>query len=188
MKFQFMIKSLLITIMSNIKVLFTKRIIKSKVKSLGKKIAKDFKGEHVVLVCVLNGAYLFASDLSRVLWEAGHENFEMEFVRISSYGKSKKSSGKPKMTKDVETDLKGKSIVIVEDIVETGYTLNFLVSHLKKSKPKTVRICALLSKPLRKVKIEPDYLGFEVKPSDWVEGYGLDTGNLGRARSDIIVR
>lgn len=172
----------------NFKVLLTSRKIQSRIKNLAEQIAEDYKNEEIVLVCVLNGAYMFASDFSKELWNAGHENFEVEFVRITSYGKSKKSSGNPIMTKDVETDVAGKHIIIIEDIIETGHTLEFLAKHLKKNKSASVKICTLLSKPLRKVPIEPDYLGFEVKPEDWVEGYGLDTGFMGRGRQDIIVR
>lgn len=174
--------------MGDIKILFSKEEVEKRVVALGKKIAKDYKNQDIVFVCVLNGAYMFASDLSKAVWNAGHQNFEMEFVRISSYGKGMKSTGKPVLTKDVETKISGRNIIVIEDIVETGHTLKFLVDHLKKQKVKKVAICSLLSKPLRKVKIEPDYLGFSVKPSDWVEGYGLDTGFLGRGRQDIIAR
>lgn len=174
--------------MENSKVILSSKKIQARVASLGKEIAHDYKGKDFVLVCVLNGAYMFASDLSKAIWKSGHTNFEIEFVRISSYGKGRKSNKKPVMTKDVETELMGKDVVIVEDIIETGHTLNFLVDHLKKKKAKSIKICSLLSKPLREVPIEPDYLGFTVRPKDWVEGYGLDTASHGRGRDNIIVR
>nr|AIA18351.1 NUDIX domain protein [uncultured bacterium] len=174
--------------MPNEHTVFSKDKIQDRVNQLAEEIAKDFENKKILLVCVLNGAYMFASDLSKALWNAGNKEFEIDFVRISSYGVERKSSGQPRLTKDIEMDLEGKDVIIVEDIIETGYTLQFLVEHLKGFKPTSIKICALLSKPLRKVPLEADYLGFEVGANDWVEGYGLDTAGNGRGRDDIIKR
>lgn len=172
--------------MSDVKVLIRKEQIQERIKELSRIIAKDFADKHLVLVCVLNGAYIFASDFSKALWEAGHTDFEIDFVRISSYGVEKESSRAPKLTKDIETDIEGKHILIIEDIIETGHTLKFLVNHLLLQKPESIKVCAFLAKPLREANIEPDYLGFEVDPNDWVEGYGLDTASQGRGRGEIV--
>jgi len=174
--------------MTNLKILFKEEQIKRRVKELANEISKDYRSQKPILICVLNGSYIFFSDLTRALWNAKLEDFETDFVRILSYGGGKKSSGKPIMTKDLETNIEGKNVILVEDIIETGHTLKFLVDHLSESKPLSIKICSLLSKPLRKVAIEPNYLGFEVNGDDWVEGYGLDTAQLGRGRGDIIKR
>ncbi len=170
------------------KVLFTKDQIQEKVDALAAQIATDYSSKKLVAICVLNGGYIFFSDLSKALWNAGLADFEVDFVRISSYGASKISSEKPILTKDIETKIQGKDVLIVDDIIETGHTHNFLMEHLLIQKPSSIKICALLSKPLRKINIEPDYFGFEVDVNDWVEGYGMDTEALGRGRGDIIKR
>jgi hypoxanthine phosphoribosyltransferase len=170
------------------KILFTNDQIVGKVKELAGQIAEDYKDQHPILVCVLNGGFIFFSDLSKALWNAGLVNFEVDFVRISSYGDNKVSSGNPIMTKDVEINVQGRDVIIVDDIIETGNTPRFLIDHLSILGPSSIKLCTLLSKPLRKKDIEPDYLVFEVSPEDWVEGYGLDTASLGRGRDCIIKR
>lgn len=169
-------------------ILFTSNQIQEKINELAKTIANEYVDKKLAMVCVLNGGYMFFSDLSKALWSAGLEAFEVDFVRVSSYGGKRESSGKPIMTKDIETALEGKDVLIVDDIIETGHTVKFLKEKIEKRNPSSVKICTLLSKSLRKVEIEPDYVGFEVQPDDWVEGYGLDTASFGRGRSDIIKR
>lgn len=169
-------------------ILFSAGQIQEKVNELAKSIAGDYAGKKTVVICVLNGGYMFFSDLSKALWGSGLQKFEVDFVRVSSYGNEKKSSGKPVLTKDIEIDISGKDVLIVDDIIETGHTLKFLKEAVERKNSSSVKICTLLSKPLRKVELEPDYVGFEVSPNDWVEGYGLDTASYGRGRSDIIKR
>jgi hypoxanthine phosphoribosyltransferase len=168
------------------KILFTSQQIQLRVEELAGQMAKDYKGKHLVIVCILNGAYMFTSDLSKALWNKGMTQFEIDFVRISSYGSGTKSSGKPQMTKDIEVSLSGKDVLVIDDIIETGRTLKFFVGHLLSKNPSSVKICTLLSKPKRELNIEPDFIGFDVLADDWVEGYGLDTASFGRGRSDII--
>lgn len=169
-------------------ILFSSDKIQEKVNELAKTIARDYAGKKLVVVCVLNGGYMFFSDLSKALWNAGLQAFEVDFVRVSSYGSGKQSTGEPVMTKDIETSLQGKDVLIVDDIIETGHTIKFLKEVIEERNPASVKICMLLSKSLRQVEIQPDYVGFEVEADDWVEGYGLDTASLGRGRSDIIKR
>lgn len=150
-------------------ILFSSDQIQQKVTELASIIANDYAGKKLVMICVLNGGYMFFSDLSKALWDAGLESFEVDFVRVSSYGNKRKSSGKPVITKDVETALEGKDVLIVDDIIETGHTVKFLKETIEERNPLSIKICMLLSKSLRKVEIEPDYVGFEVEPGDWVE-------------------
>lgn len=170
------------------KVLFTQDQIQKTVAELASQIAADYKDKKPIIVCVLNGGYIFFSDLSKALWDAGLTDFEVDFVRISSYGNGTKSTGEPVLTKDLEVKIQGRDVLIVDDIIETGHTPHFLIDHLTLQKPNSIKLCTLLSKPLRKIDIEPDYLGFEVSNEDWVEGYGMDTAFLGRGRGDIIKR
>lgn len=174
--------------MNDIKILFSHDQIDKEVRKIAQEIAHDYEGQEFVMICVLSGAYIFASDLSKEIWRSGHEKFVTDFVKIKSYGTEKKSSGKVILTKDIETDITNMNVVIIEDIIESGRTLKFLVDYLQKKNPKSIKICSLLSKPLREVEIEPDYLGFTVDASYWVEGYGLDTAYFGRGRPDLIVR
>jgi hypoxanthine phosphoribosyltransferase len=167
-------------------VLFSSSQIQDKVNDLAKNIASDYSGKKIIIVCVLNGGYLFFSDLSKALWNAGLQKFEVDFVQVSSYGNEKKSSGKPILTKDIEINPQGKDVLIVDDIIETGHTLKFLKEMFTEKNTSSVKTCALLLKAHRKVELEPDYVGFEVSPNDWVEGYGLDTASFGRGRSNII--
>lgn len=171
-----------------VEVLISASEIKDAVERLAKKIASDFKGRDVVLVPVLNGSYLFAADLSRALWDEGLLNLEIDFIGISSYGSGTKSSDKPVFTKNLAVNIENKHVVIIEDIIETGQTLLLLKEYLISKNPAEIKICTLLSKPKRKVELEPDYVGFEIDPDVWVEGYGLDTGFQGRGRSDIVKR
>jgi hypoxanthine phosphoribosyltransferase len=151
--------------------LFNAKKINSKVVSIACKIDKDFYLEDLVVVCVLKGAFLFTSDLIRYISFA---ECIVDFVKISSYGSGTKSSGNITLTKDLEIDIKGKNVLIVDDILDTGASLSFLVDLLGKREPKTIRTCVLLDKPeRRKYYIEADYVGFEIE-NKFVIGYGLD--------------
>lgn len=139
-------------------------------RSLGREITRDYRDKSPVLVGVLRGAAVFLSDLIR------HVDLELQvdFIALSSYGSATETSGQVQLVKDLETSIDGADVILVEDIVDTGLTLNYLVGSLKSRNPASLRVCALLSKPSRRrVDVHIDYLGFEV-PDSFVVGYGLD--------------
>ncbi len=151
-------------------VLLNAQTIKQRVRSLGKEITRDYKDKSPLLVGVLRGAAVFLSDLIR------HIDLELQvdFIALSSYGSATETSGQVQLVKDLESSIHGADVILVEDIVDTGLTLNYLISNLRSRNPASLRVCALLSKPSRrKVSVSIDYLGFEV-PDSFVVGYGLD--------------
>lgn len=150
--------------------LFSQEQIASIVKGLADQISRDYSDKELVLVCILKGAFMFLSDLIR------HLRFpvQVDFVRLTSYGAGTESSGVIEITKDVETPVEGKDVLIVEDIIDSGRTLQFLRDRLSLANPRSVKICALLDKKSRReVDIEADYLGKEVE-NVFVVGYGID--------------
>jgi len=152
------------------KILIAPEELQEKVKELGKKISQDYRGQEVLLVCVLKGAFVFLADLIRALTIP----VRVDFIACSSYGTSTESSGVVKILKDLDYPVDNKHILLVEDIVDTGLTLNYIVSILKERHPLSLKICALLDKPERRVApVELDYLGFII-PNEFVVGYGLD--------------
>lgn len=158
--------------MSNLEItqLLSEEKIQKRVQELGKELTKKLEGEDVVAVCVLKGALMFYSDLIR------HMNIDLksEFIGVSSYSDKASSSGEVKLTLDLNTSVKGKHIVLVEDIVDTGLTLNYLKQVLLARQPKAITTVSLLLKPdALKEKCDLDYVGFEI-PNDFVVGYGLD--------------
>lgn len=173
--------------MRTTKLLISENDIAHKVEELAAKIAHDLQRKSPVLVGVLTGSYIFTADLTRALWKNGLKDIEIEFVAISSYGNGTHSSKNPVLIKDLKTDITGKDVLVVEDIIDTGYTLQFLNELLKSRNPKSIKTVALLSKPSKKeVAFTPDYIGFEVDGSKWVEGYGLDGGKYGRGNPDVM--
>ena len=133
-------------------------------------ITKDFKGERVHIVGVLKGACIFLSDLVREL----SLDTSIDFIAVSSYGKGKQSSGQVRVLKDLDSSIQGLNVVVVEDILDTGLTLSYLLRVLQQRKPKTLRVAALLDKPSRRIKdVKADYIGFKI-PNEFVVGYGLD--------------
>jgi len=152
------------------KILIAPEELQEKVKELGKKISQDYRGQEVLLVCVLKGAFVFLADLIRALTIP----VRVDFIACSSYGTSTESSGVVKILKDLDYPVDNKHILLVEDIVDTGLTLNYIVSILKERHPLSLKICALLDKPERRVApVKLDYLGFII-PNEFVVGYGLD--------------
>ena len=145
--------------------------LKAKVNELGAQITKDYEGRDLLLVSILKGSVVFMADLMRAI----RMPCGIDFMVVSSYGGANTTStGLVKIVKDLDQDLSGKDLLIVEDILDTGITLSHLVPMLKLRNPASVRLCTILSKPSRrKADIEPDYLGFEV-PDEFVVGYGLD--------------
>jgi len=146
------------------------RQIQDRVRELGGQIAADFPGRPLVLIGILKGAFIFMADLARSI----PNQLEMDFVRLASYGSRGESSGQVSITKDIELDISGKDVVVVEDIVDTGYTLKYLKDVLKLHEPASVRICCLIDKKeRRKVEVEVDYVGFDIHRG-FLVGYGLD--------------
>lgn len=151
-------------------ILITEKEIRAKVKELGKKISKDYQGKELIIIGVLKGAVIFLSDLLRAL----KVSCELDFIGISSYGDDTKSSGVVRITKDLEESIESKHILIVEDIVDTGLTLQYLIKNLQSRKVASLKVCALLDKPSKhKVDVKIDYLGFTI-PDKFIMGYGLD--------------
>lgn len=153
-------------------VLLTEDEISLRVKALGQEISEDYQGKDLVLVGILKGAFVFLSDLIRHI----EIPITIDFVAISSYGQSTKSSGIVRLVKDLDESVEGKHVLLVEDIVDTGWTLrlSYIVENLYARKAASVRICTLLDKPSRrKVEVPLDYIGFQV-PDRFVVGYGLD--------------
>ena len=165
------------------RVLISKEELEKKVAELGKQISKDYEGKELVMIGVLKGGFIFLSDLARKITIP----VDLDFMSVSSYGDSSKSSGVVKIIKDVDTNIDGKHVLIVEDIIDTGLTLNHLVALLKTRGPLSVKICAALDKPSRrKAVIKIDYKGFEI-PDEFVIGYGLDYAGKYRNIPEVCV-
>jgi hypoxanthine phosphoribosyltransferase len=161
--------------------LLSREQIASIVKDLADQISKDYRERELILVCILKGAFMFLSDLVRHL----QIPVKIDFVRLASYGAGMKTSGRIEITKDIETPIEGKDVLIIEDIVDSGYTLQFLKDRLALANPRSVKICALLDKKARReVKIEADYLGKEID-NVFVIGYGIDFNETYRNLPEI---
>ncbi len=152
-------------------ILVSEEALQQKVRELGLQISRDYEGRDLLLVAILKGSVVFMADLMRAI----SLPCTIDFMVVSSYGGANTSStGLVKIVKDLDQDLTGKDVLIVEDILDTGITLSNLVPMLRLRNPNSVRLCTILSKPSRrKADIEPNYLGFEV-PDEFVVGYGLD--------------
>jgi len=151
-------------------VLLQEDVIRQRVKELGEQITKDYEGKEVLLVCILKGSSIFFADLAREL----RIPVAMDFMAISSYGNEMKTSGIVRISKDVDTSITNKHVLIVEDIMDSGLTLNHLTKLLDARNPASLRIACLLDKPERReCTISPDYCGFII-PNKFVVGYGLD--------------
>jgi hypoxanthine phosphoribosyltransferase len=159
------------SMMSDIKeVLISEEQIQAKVKELAEQLSRDYRGKNPVLVGVLNGAFVFLADLTRRL----DLECTIDFVAWSSYGKDTSSSGIFRIMKDLETNVESRHVLIIEDIIDTGLTLHYLLDTIRARKPASVKVVALLDKPSRRrIEAKADYLGFQV-PDAFVVGYGLD--------------
>ncbi len=152
-------------------ILIDEDTLAGRVAQLGKQISDDYKGESILLVGILKGSIPFIADLMRKI---EIEDLQIDYMSVSSYGHSTKSSGVVRILKDLDSDVKGKNIIIVEDIIDTGLTLAYLKEYLLGRAPKSLKICTLLDKPSRrKVQLQGDYVGFEVEDK-FIVGYGLD--------------
>lgn len=158
------------------KILFTEEQIQTRIKEIAAQIDKDYAGETPVVVGILKGCFMFFADLVRQM----KTNIEIDFMSISSYGNNTKSSGEVKMIKDLDRTIEGRHVIIIEDIIDTGYTLKYLMTTLSARNPKSIRLCTLLDKKSRReVDVKPDYVCFDVG-DEFVVGYGLDYAQLYR--------
>ncbi len=152
------------------KILITQEEILNRAKEIGKEISKDFEGEQIVIVGILKGAVLWMADVVKNI----ESDVILDFMAVSSYGKEKKTTGIVKILKDIDADIEGKNVIIVEDIVDSGITLNYLKTYFKNKLAKNIKICTLLDKPSgRRAEVQVDYVGFEVEDM-FIIGYGLD--------------
>jgi hypoxanthine phosphoribosyltransferase len=151
-------------------VLYDEGQIRAKVKELGETLSRDFDGRNPLVICVLKGAFIFMSDLVKEM----PIKLEIDFMAVSSYGASTKSSGVVKIIKDLDASVEGRDVLIVEDIIDSGLTLSYLIDVLERRNAKSVTVATLFDKPARRsVDLEADYTGFSL-PDEFVVGYGLD--------------
>ena len=168
---------------ANLRVLISTEKIQARVRELGEQISNDYPAGKLHLICILKGAVFFLTDLARAM----KRNVFVDFMGISTYGKEKTSSGEVKVTKDLDISLEGADVVIVEDIVDSGVTLNYLLHVLEQRKPRSIRIAALLDKPERRLRpVHVSYVGFQI-PDHFVVGYGLDHAEQYRNLDAICV-
>ncbi len=153
-----------------IRVLVNEEAVNTRIAELGEQISKDYEGKEVHLICVLRGGVFFMCELAKRITVP----VSMDFMSVSSYGNDTKSSGVVKIVKDLDETIKGKDVLVVEDIVDSGRTLSYLLDNLKSRQPASLRLCTLLDKPERRViPVDVNYIGFEI-PDEFVVGYGLD--------------
>jgi hypoxanthine phosphoribosyltransferase len=163
------------------RLLISQEDIARRVRELAAQISRDYRGRDLVLVGVLKGAFIFLADLVRAL----DFPVEIDFVRLLSYGAGTISSGEVHITKDVELSLKGRDVLVVEDIVDIGFTMDFLRRHLATHKPQSLKICCLIDKQERRqVEVPLDYVGFRVEKG-FLVGYGLDCGEKLRTLPEV---
>lgn len=168
------------------KILITQNQIREKVKELAAQVAKDYPSSNLVLIGILDGVYVLMADLTRELFDLGLKEIEVAFFGVTSYGSGTESSKRPEITKDLNISIEGRDALIVEDIVDTGLSLDFIIKTLQIRNPASLKTLCLLSKPARReVEVSVDYIGFEIE-NVWVEGYGMDTDHKGRGNPDII--
>lgn len=159
-----------------LKVLIDEKTLKNRVAELGKIIEREYQGKDLMVIGVLKGCMFFLTDLVREI----NLPLTMDFMVVSSYGNATKSSGVVRIIKDLERDIQGKDILIVEDIVDTGLTLSYLIEVLKGRNPNSVKVISLLDKPSRrKIEVDVEHIGFSV-PDEFVCGYGLDYNEVYR--------
>ena len=153
-----------------IKELFSEEAIDARIRELGAQISRDYAGKELHLICVLKGSSFFTCELEKRITVPVY----LDFMSVSSYGSETTSSGVVKIVKDLDSPLKGKDVIVVEDIVDTGHTLSYLMGMLKGREPASLRLCTLLDKPERRVaEVFVDYIGFTI-PDKFIVGYGLD--------------
>jgi hypoxanthine phosphoribosyltransferase len=165
------------------KVLLSRDAIQARVEELGRELTRDYEGYAPHLVCVLKGACTFLTDLSRAI----DLPVTLDYIAVSSYGATTRSSGEVKLVKDLDQGLDGRDLLVVEDIVDTGLTLNYLLNVLRARGPRSLKVATLLSKPSRRLVETPlDYVGFSID-DHFVVGYGLDYNEQFRNLKDILI-
>ena len=153
-----------------VEVLLSEEEVNARIRQIGEQISRDYEGKELHLICILKGASFFTCELAKRITVP----VSLDFMSVSSYGKSSESSGIVKIVKDLDEPLEGKHVLVVEDIVDTGRTLDYLLSLMRSRGAEDVRLCALLDKPDRRVvDVKADYTGFQI-PDEFVVGYGLD--------------
>mgnify|MGYP002508365583 CR=1 FL=1 len=153
-----------------IRVMISEEDVDAKIAELGRQISEDYAGKQVHLICILKGSVFFMCELAKRITVP----VSMDFMSVSSYGDGTKSSGIVKIAKDLDETLEGKDVIVIEDIIDSGRTLYYLLEVLQKRQPNSLRLCTLLDKPDRRVKdVKVDYVGFAI-PDEFVVGYGLD--------------
>lgn len=165
------------------RVMLTKDDLQKRVAELGEELNRDFDGKKPIFIGILNGAFIFLADLMR------HVSIpcEMDFYKLSSYGDEKLSSGNVQQRKDIDADITGRHVILVEDIVDTGLSINYILNIVSQKKPASISIVTLLCKPdAMKYHVKVDYIGFEI-PTKFVLGYGLDYAQEGRNLAQIYV-
>lgn len=166
-----------------LRILLRRAAIQKRVASVAREVTRDFRGERVHLIGVLKGACIFLADLIREI----DLDTSIDFMAVASYGKNRESSGQVRLNKDLDSNIAGLNVILVEDILDTGLTLSYLRRILLERQPKTLKIAALLDKPSRRIQdIEADYVGFTI-PNEFVVGYGLDYGERYRNLKDVCV-
>lgn len=166
-----------------LKVLVSAEEIKGKVAQIAEALKRDYKGKHPLLVGVLKGSFVFLADLARLL----DMPVTIDFVKLSSYGAGKESSGRIRVVQGLRTPVGGRDVLVIEDIVDTGLTLRYLFDCLARQRPSSLKVCALFDKPSRrKAEVPIDYLGFTV-PDAFVVGYGLDFNEEFRNLPDLYI-
>lgn len=154
----------------HIRVLLSEEEVDARIKAIGEQISKDYEGKEVHLICVLKGGSFFMCELAKRITVP----VSFDFMSVSSYGSDTKSSGVVKIVKDLDESIHGKDVIVIEDIVDSGRTLSYLMEMLRDRGPKSLRLCTLLDKPDRRViNVHVDYTGFQI-PDEFVVGYGLD--------------
>lgn len=167
----------------NLDVLISEEEIAQKTKELGARISKDYEGKEITVICVLKGGVMFMVDLVKQITVP----LKMDFMVVSSYGDEFKSSGVVKIVKDLDQGITGRHVVIVEDIIDSGRTLNYLIKILKDRDPASIEVCTLLDKPDQRVAdVDAKYVGFEIE-NHFVLGYGLDYKQLYRNLTYIAI-
>src|SRR3954468_8982853 len=166
-----------------LRVLISADKIQARIRELGEKISAHYPTGNLHMICILKGAIFFMTDLTRAM----KRDVQIDFMGISTYGKGKTSSGEVKVTKDLDISLEGADVVIVEDIVDSGVTLNYLLHVLEQRKPRSIRIAALLDKPERRLRpVHVSYVGFQI-PDQFVVGFGLDFAEKHRNLDAVCV-
>ena len=168
---------------NTLRLLLSAQQIQKRIQEMGAQIDKDYPDGALHLVCILKGACFFLADLARAI----ERDVVIDFMGISSYGRGTTTSGAVKLTKDLDQAVENAHVLLVEDIVDTGLTLNYLMNVLQQRKPRSIRIAALLDKPERRQRpVKVSYVGFEI-PDEFVVGYGLDFGERYRNLQDVCV-